>query len=338
MAFFTLSYLLAEQIHHSNQEQSTSSQDIHQTRESDKEESLQQIPAEEPQVAALLSICILLRLLIKNKKEPRQTPYLASFVKPTLLVKEEVAKQNIQCGDETQTAPPLLSPFAVLKPPLKRTKIKNIHTDQHEYHFYGTTSSPEIITSEAANFICDNSRASKSSIKRILKQFLAITSQDSQDTCHVTPEAMWFIVNMTKKSKNFHTARWHRDGRMIECTDGNHILHCRYASTLSGPTTLVLPETDRVTGVMRTYAGNRRKISDILSSEEPLKISCNQIIRFSWGKEDSPVHSEPDLVTDRVFISCIYGSICEIKDIASTRRQVIGDSQAFFRGGGEKGV
>lgn len=89
---------------------------------------------------------------------------------------------------------------------------------------------------------------------------------------------------------------------------------------------------------MRTYAGNRRKISDILSSEEPLKISCNQIIRFSWGKEDSPVHSEPDLVTDRVFISCIYGSICEIKDIASTRRQVIGDSQAFFRGGGEKGV
>ncbi|CAD6444647.1 bab6c99b-688e-463d-8ba2-339c44dd7522 [Sclerotinia trifoliorum] len=312
--------------------------DVENTKESDKKESLQQLPKDEPQVAVLLSIDILSRLLIEIKKEPRQTPYLAPFVKAPPLVKVEVTKRKVHYSNETQAPPPpppLSSAFAILKPLLKRTKIKHIRTDQHEYHFYGSTS-PEIISSEAAKFICGNSRASKSSIQRILKQFLAITTQDSQDNCHVRPEAIWFLVNMTKKSKDFNTARWHRDGRMIECTDSNHVLHCRYATTLSGPTTLVLPETDRVSKAMRTYAGNRRKISEVLASEEPIKISRNQIIRFSWGREDSPVHSEPDLITDRVFISCIYGSICEIRDIASTRRQVVGDPQAFFRVNGEK--
>ncbi|KAJ8067370.1 hypothetical protein OCU04_004721 [Sclerotinia nivalis] len=311
-------------------------QDTYKAKESDKKESLQQILNEEPQVAVILPIGILSRLFIKIK-EPPQTPYLVPFAKAAPLLEEGVAEQEFRYSNETQASPPLPFAFAILKPLLKRTKIKNIRIDKHEYHFYGATS-PEVIASEAAKFICGNSHASKSSIKRILKQFLAITSQDSQDNCHVSPEAIWFLVNMTKKSEDFNTARWHRDGRMIECTDANHLLHCRYANTLAGPTTLVLQETDMVSKAMRTYVGNRRKISEVLASEEPLKLSPNQIIRFSWGEEDSPVHSEPDLITDRVFISCIYGTIGEIQDIAATRRQAIGDPQAFFRAGGEKQV
>lgn len=155
--------------------------------------------------------------------------------------------------------------------------------------------------------------------------------QDFKSDCQVNPEAVWFVVRMTQKSDEFATPRWHRDGRMIECTNANHVLHCRYATTLLGPTTLVLQETEVVTQGMKQHIGKRKETANALAGENPLEITRGQIIRFSWGQEDSPVHSEPDLVTERVFISCIYGSISEIKDIAATRRQKIGDLQAQFR-------
>lgn len=168
-------------------------------------------------------------------------------------------------------------------------------------------------------------------MKKSLAKFLALTIQDSKSGCHVNPEAVWFVVRMTRKSEEFVIPRWHRDGRMIECTGTAHALHCRYATTLVGPTTLVLEETEVVTQAMKQHVGKRKETANALAAEKPLEITRGQIIRFSWGQEDSPVHSEPDLVAERVFISCIYGSISEIKDITATRRQKIGDLQAQFR-------
>ncbi|KAA8569516.1 hypothetical protein EYC84_001140 [Monilinia fructicola] len=230
--------------------------------------------------------------------------------------------------DQMSSSPP---PFALIEPFLKCTKIKRIKQEV-EYHFYGVVS-PRVIASEAANFVSRNSSASKSSLKNIFEKFIAITSNDSQQNCRVNPEAVWFIVTMTKKSNRYAMPRWHRDGRMVDCTDASHTLHCRYAAALVGPGTRVLQETELVTQTMRTYVGKRKETSDALAREVPLTFTPGQIIRFSWGKEDSPVHSEPDLKEERVFTTVIYGSIDEIKDIVATRREKVGDLQAFFRTG-----
>ncbi|TGO37159.1 hypothetical protein BHYA_0104g00160 [Botrytis hyacinthi] len=266
--------------------------------------------------------------IIRTEKELQDSSPPPVSVGALLIEPIGSAKQEVEFDNETQVAHP--ANFLMIVPLLKTPRIKNIRCEGEHYHYYGITS-PEVIVAEATKFISDNSSVFQWSVKKIIAKFLALTIQDSKDDCQVNPEAVWFVVSMTQKSDEFVIPRWHRDGRMIECTNANHALHCRYATTLLGPTTLVLQETEVVTQGMKQYVGKRKETANALAGEIPLEITRGQIIRFSWGQEDSPVHSEPDLVAERVFISCIYGSISEIKDITATRRQKIGDLQAQFR-------
>ncbi|KAF7952104.1 uncharacterized protein EAE97_001601 [Botrytis byssoidea] len=302
-------------------------EDIPQAKATDKKEI---IPTEKEHAPSSLQFDFLSRLIetIKVKRE-FQDPSSPPVSVGTLLIEPiGSAKQEVESDNETQVARP--ANFLILVPILKVPRIKNIRCEGEHYHYYGITS-PEVIVAEATKFISDNSSVFQWSVKKTLAKFLAITIQDSKNDCQVNPEALWLVVRMTQKSEEFVIPRWHRDGRMIECTNANHALHCRYATTLLGPTTLVLQETEVVTQGMKQHVGKRKETANALAGEIPLEITRGQIIRFSWGQEDSPVHSEPDLVAERVFISCIYGSISEIKDIAATRRQKIGDLQAQFR-------
>ncbi|KAF7954275.1 hypothetical protein EAE96_005404 [Botrytis aclada] len=306
--------------------------DIHQAKATEEKEI---VPTEEKHAPFCLKPNFLTRLIgtIKLKKE-LQRPFLQRpslpLVSTGALLLEPVgnAKKDVESDNETEVAHP--ANFLILAPLLKTPRIKGISCEGESYHYYGITS-PELIVAEATKFISDNSRVFRWSVKKTIAKFLAITIQDSKDDCKVDPEAVWFVVRMTQKSDEFVTPRWHRDGRMIECTNANHASHCRYATTLAGPTTLVLQETEMVTKGMKQNVGKRKETAKALAGEKPLDVTRGQIIRFSWGQDDSPVHSEPDLVVERVFVSCIYGSICEIKDIAATRRQRIGDLQAHFR-------
>ncbi|KAF7929680.1 hypothetical protein BELL_0055g00140 [Botrytis elliptica] len=301
--------------------------DIHQAKVTDKNEIL---PTEQEHAPYCHQLDFLTRLIgtIKLKKELQDSSSPPVGVGALLLEPIGSAQQDVESDNETQVAHP--ANFLIFIPLLKTPRIKDIRCEGEHYHYYGVTS-PDVIVAEATKFISDNSSVFRWSVKKTLAKFLALTIQDSKDDCQVNPEAVWFVVRMTQKSDEFVIPRWHRDGRMIECTNANHALHCRYATTLLGPTTLVLQETELVTQAMKKHVGKRKETANALAGETPLEITRGQIIRFSWGQEDSPVHSEPDLVAERVFISCIYGSISEIKDITATRRQKIGDLQAQFR-------
>ncbi|KAF5877059.1 uncharacterized protein Bfra_001420 [Botrytis fragariae] len=301
-------------------------EDIYQAEATDKKEIL---PEEQEHAPSYLQFDFRTRLIgtIKVKKELQDSSPPVG-VDALLLEPVGSAKQDAESDNETQVARP--ANFIILVPLLKTPRIKGVRCKGENYHYYGITS-PEVIVAEATKFISDNSSVFRWSVKKTLAKFLALTMQDSKSDCQVDPEAVWFVVRVTQKSDEFVIPRWHRDGRMIECTNANHTLHCRYATTLLGPTTLVLKETEVVTQGMKQHVGKRKETANALAEEKALGITRGQIIRFSWGQEDSPVHSEPDLVTDRVFISCIYGSTSEIQDITATRRQKIGDLQAQFR-------
>ncbi|KAM0151691.1 hypothetical protein ACHAQE_008398 [Botrytis cinerea] len=302
-------------------------EDIHQAKATDKKEILS---TEQEYAPSCLQLDFLTRLIepIKLKKELQTLSPPLLDVGALLIQPVGSAKKDSESDNESQVARP--ANFATLTPLLKTPRIRDVLCEGQHYHYYGITS-PEVIAAEATKFISDNSRVFKWSVEKTLAKFLALTIQDSKSGCHVNPEAVWFVVRMTRKSEEFVIPRWHRDGRMIECTDTAHALHYRYATTLAGPITLVLEETEVVTQAMKRHVGKRKETANALAAEKPLEIPRGQIIRFSWGQEDSPVHSEPDLVAERVFISCIYGSISEIKDITATRRQKIGDLQAQFR-------
>ncbi|TGO90304.1 hypothetical protein BPOR_0070g00160 [Botrytis porri] len=302
-------------------------EDLHQAKAIDKKEIL---PTEQEDAPSCLQLGSLARLIgtIKLKKELQKPSSPPVGLDALLLLPVGSAKQDAESDNETQVAHP--AKFLILVPLLKTPRIKGIRCEGEHYHYYVITS-PDVIVAEATKFISENSSVFRWSVKKTLAKFLALTIQDSKDGCQVNPEAVWFVVRMTQKSDEFVIPRWHRDGHMIECTDANHALHCRYATTLLGPTTLVLQEIEVVTQGMKQHVGKRKETANALAGEKPLEITRGQIIRFSWGQQDSPVHSEPDLVAERVFISCIYGSMSEIKDIAATRRQMIGDLQAQFR-------
>lgn len=53
---------------------------------------------------------------------------------------------------------------------------------------------------------------------------------------------------------------------------------------------------------------------------EQVGVEPGQVIRFTWGQDDSPVHSEPDLSGgDRIFMSVLFGTEDELRDMAEFR-------------------
>ncbi|KAK6607891.1 hypothetical protein H4I96_04126 [Botrytis cinerea] len=251
------------------------------------------LSTEQEYASSCLQLDFLTRLIepIKLKKELQTLSPPLLDVGALLIQPVGSAKKDSESDNESQVARP--ANFATLTPFLKH----------QESGTFSAKASITIITESLPQ------KVFKWSVEKTLAKFLALTIQDSKSGCHVNPEAVWFVNVPTQ---------------LTPCIAGMRLL-------LAGPITLVLEETEVVTQAMKRHVGKRKETANALAAEKPLEIPRGQIIRFSWGQEDSPVHSEPDLVAERVFISCIYGSISEIKDITATRRQKIGDLQAQFR-------
>lgn len=110
---------------------------------------------------------------------------------------------------------------------------------------------------------------------------------------------------------------------MFSCSEPGEI-HSKYAITLLGNTTPVLAESRLVSEVI----GDDDRDEDVqayraerLAGEPLIPIDLGKIIRFSWGQKDSPVHSEPDQKGDRIFISILYGTRSEIKEMCAWREE-----------------
>jgi len=46
-----------------------------------------------------------------------------------------------------------------------------------------------------------------------------------------------------------------------------------------------------------------------VSLEPLLYLKTEEIICLSWGQEDSPVQPEPDMISDRLFVSILCGKV-----------------------------
>jgi len=185
-------------------------------------------------------------------------------------------------------------------------------------------------------------------IQERLLAFLLIASSDSMIHTPNNTSACWFTIRMTHPDAIFQIPRWHQDGRMFDIDPDSPGLRSKYATTLLGPTTLFLdlPNTAEMTEYL-TFSDVAKPLAEAndwtrsqLSETEAenlqfrgivagffaerqyktVPIEPNQVVRFSWGHSNSPVHSEPDISGgDRVFISLLLGSEAEIKRMAQFR-------------------
>ena len=175
----------------------------------------------------------------------------------------------------------------------------------------------------------DNSNASQSEVKATLENFFDICKSNyvlTKGGEAPLEVAAWLTIRMTFPTHDFDMPRWHRDGRMYEADQVGDINH-KYATTLLGNPTRVLEASELVQEVMsmehdRDYDRQRKTCAEALAREQPLHIQAREIIRFSWGQDDSPVHSEPEMKSDRVFLSIVFGSENEIRSLCTFRKQI----------------
>jgi hypothetical protein len=194
--------------------------------------------------------------------------------------------------------------------------------DGDVYDYYGPVPAPHMIT-EAAHFMAQNSDAQMSPLEETLKNFLRRTRED----CTGTPEesaAAWLTIRMTKPTDEYTLIpRWHQDGVMFP-PDRAGLVRSKYAMTILGKPTRIMvasPYVFEVVGPDHDSEEMRQEYAERLASQPLENVATGQIFRFSYGQLDSPVHSEPDMNSDRVFLSVLYGSEAELRRMCDWRHE-----------------
>jgi hypothetical protein len=241
-------------------------------------------------------------------------------------------KMDQDCPSLPAQLPILIFPGLWKLSDLESSRLSTVKKNS-EYNHYGRFDS-KILAREAANFVATNSDADRDATAAVIRTFLEFAEDDS---LNMAPEpekrrltqACWLTVRMTKPEEDYRVPRWHQDRRMFECTCKEprvlH-LHCKYAMVLLGPTTRVLEWTDDVSQFMETLGSTsfleiRRELADRFQDAVEEPIPEGGVVRFSWGLDNSPVHSEPDCSnSDRVFISLLFDNEDEIKCMCGWRK------------------
>jgi hypothetical protein len=200
--------------------------------------------------------------------------------------------------------------------------MKTVQSNSYS-SYYGTLD-PVLMVSEAAHFFVKNSDAKHRDIERTLADFIQITKANYlqekplKEISGTTPASIsaWLVIRMTVPTLEYTLMpRWHRDGLMYYSdTEGD--VNYKYAITLLGNPTKLLAKSDLVRDIVHGRHQKRRaEYAEKLSSEPVIEATRGEIVKFSWGQKDSPVHSEPDMNSDRVFVSILYGSEREMRNM-----------------------
>ncbi|KAH8669788.1 hypothetical protein BGZ60DRAFT_408218 [Tricladium varicosporioides] len=228
---------------------------------------------------------------------------------------------------------------AILPVPITIPRVTSV-TQTSTFDYYGPVQSS--LASEASKFLATISDAVERDVVSAINSFVFVTQNDCVGGAEETT-ACWLTIRVTKPTKEFEVPRWHQDGRMFPYDEGRkEVVRSKYALTLLGPTTLMLQpnahafsifkqgetqhywwqethgpepteEEDQANGTLRHWLAD--KLKDVVR----VRVRDGEIVRFSWGRDDSPVHSEPDLISDRIFVTILYGSESELRGMCDWR-------------------
>ncbi|KAF7545314.1 hypothetical protein G7Z17_g9271 [Cylindrodendrum hubeiense] len=207
--------------------------------------------------------------------------------------------------------------------------------------FYGPFDA-HLLATQAAAFICSNSDANEGLLVQVFHRFLALAWEDytagastKGDSKAQEEQSCWLCIRMTLPTDAWVVPRWHTDGRMFDCTCKEPKMpHSKYGFSILGPSTRVMAPDPAVSAVLETLSETGQpwdqnspdpELAKRLAEYPEAEVKLGQVIRFSWGEHDSPVHSEPDSTgLHRVFVTVLLGSKDEIKDMCDMRDEVYG--------------
>jgi hypothetical protein len=101
-------------------------------------------------------------------------------------------------------------------------------------------------------------------------------------------------------------------------TSSNNEINSVYCMTLLGHSTRILPETQLVKDLRikeKLRSGNSVGSEDceVLDEQALFPAKCGDILRFTWGQPDSPLHAGGGNDRDRIIVLAVYGSREEIR-------------------------
>ncbi len=231
-------------------------------------------------------------------------------------------------------------PLSILTLPLSLPRIISVK-QASSLDYYGPVDAS--ISTEASKFLARFTNEGEPEINPTIEEFLRTTHNDCPGH-EEEKRACWLTIRITKRSPAFKVPRWHQDGNMYPYDLGREgIVRSKYGLTLLGPPTLILPPDERAfttprEGTAQYYfwqgtdaprpseeemddadAKLREWLANQFKDTPRVPIEPGQVLRFSWGRDDSPIHSEPDLISDRVFMTVLYGSQSELRSMCEWR-------------------
>jgi hypothetical protein len=242
----------------------------------------------------------------------------------------------------SQQPPCSILPAVINLPHIKLVK------QELAFNYYGPVQSS--IAAEASKFLTSVTDAVGGEAVSAIESFVLTTQNDCVGDAN-QKNACWLTIRATKPTDAFDIPRWHQDGRMFPCDEGyEDVVRSKYALTMLGPTTLMLqPEAQ----IFKTFHEGEFKhfwwfqtsnnhqpteeeqdqandalrywLSQELEDEPQLQVKDGEVVRFSWGRKNSPIHSEPDLISDRVFMTVLYGSEAELRRMCEWRNAKYGE-------------
>jgi hypothetical protein len=246
---------------------------------------------------------------------------------------------------------PVQTPFAILPISFDVPTITSVKR-QSSFNYFGLVDASSLAA--AIEYLTSHTDATKERASTFLNSFIEASQADCVGLAD-EKAACWLTIRLFHPSDEYRIPRWHQDGRMYTYDEGREsVVRSKYGITLLGPHTAILPAAPHIFDTMSnselkffTWRGKsghrpteeeieqaqdeqRAHLAEQYKNEERVQLRQGQVIRFSWGRDDSPVHSEPDFVCDRVFMTVLYGSVPEIHRMCEFRGQEYGKSDIYY--------
>jgi len=213
-----------------------------------------------------------------------------------------VQQENYIQSDNTDL--PYIEPLVFFPSAPFTSPIQSVITQGFRVYAFAGNVSTLLSINEPSTWLSNRTVVDAAMLDDIILNFVYLTHQDCPAQESQKTSALMYIM-LYKPNGNpllGNGEGWHRDPPPWPC-DGH--VPTRYAITLLGDCTKILdPEAGQVPELGRV-------MPRLFARERSAELG--QVIRFTMGRMDSPVHAVPAITKDRVFMNVVYGSEAEVR-------------------------
>ena len=208
-----------------------------------------------------------------------------------------------------QEKPYVFHPLGFTEGELQAFDAINTENATGPFEMYGKLEKLEEELTFFFKDLCDEETAmvTINAVLRVTKEIL-VASQNS---------SAWFCMRPFRPSDDYLIPRWHSDGKYFNFDNSNdQRVVCKFAFVLKGAPTLFADVPDSEKSLINSLGLQNRLLADQIVKKYKIESpQVGELAIFRVADEESAVHSEPHITTDRLFISILPGSeeeICEL--------------------------